>query len=96
MLTISGGGDHPPAKLQIGGGTYRVDFVVTSLPGESCPWAMFLTDARGLDLLLASAYPSDETVRDSARDAGVVGGTATVRVESGCPRWSATVTRLGP
>ena len=73
-----------------------MDYVVSSPPGESCPWVIFLTDARGLDLLLASAYPVDETVRDSQRDSGIVAGSAVVRVESTCPHWSASITRTGP
>ncbi len=95
-ISLSGGGDHPPTRVAIAGGTYRVDYVVSSPAGESCPWAIYLTDAAGLDLLMATAYPVDETVRDTARDAGIAAGPAAVRVESGCPRWSVSITRAGP
>ena len=95
-ISLSGGGNRPATRLQIVGGTYTVDYVVSSAAGASCPWAIFLTDSSGLDLLMASAYPVDETVRNSQRDSGVIPGPGTIRVESDCPRWSATITRTGP
>lgn len=95
-LSLSGGGDHGATRLDLTGGTYQVDYVVSSPAGDSCPWALYLTDSTGLDLLMASAYPVNETVRDSKRDSGVVAGAANVRVESACPHWSASITRIGP
>ena len=96
VLSISGGGNHAKTKLQIAGGTYLVDYVVSSPSGGSCPWAIFLTDSDGLDLLMASAYPVNETVRGEERDSGIAAGSAAVRVESECPDWSASMTRIGP
>ena len=95
-LTLSGAGDHGGVPVTLAGGRYEVSYVVSSPAGESCPWALYLTGSNGIDLLMASAYPVDETLRDAESDSFIAEGEATVRVESGCPRWSATITRTGP
>jgi hypothetical protein len=95
-LTLSGAGDHGGVPVTLAGGRYEVSYVVSSPAGESCPWALYLTGSNGIDLLMASAYPVDETLRAAESDSFIPEGKATVRVESGCPRWSATVMRTGP
>jgi hypothetical protein len=95
-LSLSGAGDHEGVPVTLTGGRYEVSYDVSSPAGESCPWALYLTGSNGLDLLVASAYPVDETVRDAASNSFIPEGKAVVRVESGCPHWSATITRTGP
>ncbi len=96
VVALSGAGDHEGITVTLEGGRYEVSYVVSSPAGDSCPWALYLTASDGLDLLMASAYPVDETVRDAESDSFVPEGKATVRVESGCPSWSATIRRMGP
>ena len=95
-IALTGAGDHDAVPVTLAGGRYEVSYTVSSDAGESCPWALYLTGSNGLDLLMASAYPVDETLRAAESDSFIAGGQATVRVVSGCPRWSATVTRTGP
>ena len=81
------------------GGTatvYRASYVVTSTKGGSCAWILFVTDTDGYEALMASAYPVDETIRDSETDTGLAVGAAVARVESDCPKWSASLTATGP
>ena len=96
VVTLSGEGNREGIPVTLAGGRYEVSYVVTSAAGDSCPWELYLTGSNGLDLLMASAYPVDETVTDAESDSFVAGGKATMRVESSCPRWSATIRRTGP
>ena len=96
VLTLTGAGDHGGVPVTLAGGRYEVSYDVSSDAGGSCPWALYLTGSNGLDLLMASAYPVDETLRAAESDSFIAQGNATVRVESGCPHWSATISRTGP
>ena len=96
VLTLTGSGDHGGVPVTLAGGRYEVRYNVSSAAGESCPWALYLTGSNGLDLLMASAYPVDETLRSAESNSFIAQGKATVRVESGCPHWSATISRTGP
>ena len=96
VITLTGAGDHGGVPVTLAGGRYEVSYTVSSAAGESCPWALYLAGSNGLDLLMASAYPVDETLHDAESNSFVAAGKATVRVESGCPHWSATISRTGP
>jgi len=96
VLTLTGAGDHGGVPVTLAGGRYEVSYDVSSDAGGSCPWALYLTGSNGLDLLMASAYPVDETLRAAESNSFIAQGQATVRVESGCPHWSASISRTGP
>jgi hypothetical protein len=96
VITLAGAGDHGGVPVTLAGGRYEVSYTVASAVGESCPWALYLAGSNGLDLLMASAYPVDETLHAAESNSFIAAGKATVRVESGCPHWSASIKRVGP
>lgn len=95
-FSLSGAGNSARMKIFLTATVYRASYVVTSTKGGSCAWILFVTDTDGYEALMASAYPVDETIRDSETDTGLAVGAAVARVESDCPKWSASLTATGP
>ena len=95
-IELKGGGSMSGTPVDLIGGTYRAEYSVSSAAGGGCTWVLVLTASDWSDTTLASTAVTDETVRDTETDPGVAAGPATLRVDSDCPDWSVTLTRIGP